>query len=143
MVKVSFDFDGTLSKLDIQKYASELVQNPKLEVWIVTRRYSESSEGNPDDPWWLHVGDANWKGVYSIAALVGVPKEHIHFCNMRPKADFFVKDNFLWHLDDDILEVFDISDTTDTVGILLDRQTEWKERCNELIEKAINGKENK
>ena len=39
-MKVSFDFDGTLSRKDVQEYAKSLV-NSGLEVWIVTSRFDD------------------------------------------------------------------------------------------------------
>jgi len=41
-MKVSFDFDGTLSKKDVQKFAKELVEEGH-EVWIVTSRFSNEA----------------------------------------------------------------------------------------------------
>ena len=42
MKKVSFDFDGTLSRLDVQKYAKSLIEQG-FEVWIVTSRLHEKN----------------------------------------------------------------------------------------------------
>ena len=41
-MKVSFDFDGTLSRKDVQKLAKELVSEGH-EVWIVTSRFSDEA----------------------------------------------------------------------------------------------------
>ena len=41
-MKVSFDFDSTLSRKDVQSFAKELVDRG-LEVWIVTSRFDDES----------------------------------------------------------------------------------------------------
>ena len=41
-MKVSFDFDHTLSRKDVQTFAKELV-NEGHEVWIVTSRFSDEA----------------------------------------------------------------------------------------------------
>ena len=37
---VTFDFDGTLSRNDVQEYALELMSKG-VDVWVVTSRYDE------------------------------------------------------------------------------------------------------
>ena len=41
-MKVSFDFDGTLSRKDVQNFAKSLV-NTGYDVWIVTSRFDDES----------------------------------------------------------------------------------------------------
>ena len=56
MVKVSFDFDGTLEFQDVQNYARTLMQSG-VDVWVVTTRWDENHKHkyglNPtlDDLW--------------------------------------------------------------------------------------------
>ena len=45
MQKVSFDFDNTLDFEHIQMYAKNLIEK-KIEVWIVTSRYEDTSKYN-------------------------------------------------------------------------------------------------
>ena len=53
---VTFDFDGTLSRKDVQEYAIELMKKG-IDVWVLTTRYDELHkhryEPNPtnDDLW--------------------------------------------------------------------------------------------
>ena len=53
---VTFDFDGTLSRADVQEYALELISKG-VDVWVVTSRYDELQKHryqiNPtnDDLW--------------------------------------------------------------------------------------------
>jgi hypothetical protein len=42
-IKVSFDFDNTLSNPVVQRFAGKLLQNDMLEVWIVTSRLDEKT----------------------------------------------------------------------------------------------------
>lgn len=47
-IKVSFDFDGTMDRTDVQKYAKELIRR-KIEVWICSARLS--NEQDPSKEW--------------------------------------------------------------------------------------------
>jgi len=38
-IKVSFDFDATLSRYDVEEYATELIQR-NIDVYICTSRFS-------------------------------------------------------------------------------------------------------
>lgn len=132
MSKVSFDFDGTLgSSYKIRRYAKQLVQDGH-EVWIVTAR-------------WENVKNYNWSvfdhsDLFKVADWCGITKEHIKFCNMLPKADFFYDqlrdgDPFLWHLDDDREEISMINNETITQGISCRKGPNWRILCNQLINK--------
>lgn len=123
-MKVSFDFDSTLSRKDIQTYAQELVDRG-LEVWIITSRFEYTdSSGNKCDN----------SDLFEVANKVGIKKGNIHFCNMEDKAEF-IKDRkgYIWHLDDDIVELYYINTETDTVGILCTNPN-WKVQCEKLLE---------
>ena len=41
MIKISIDFDGTLSEKEVQDFALTLMNQKNAEVWIVTRRYEK------------------------------------------------------------------------------------------------------
>ena len=68
MKKVSFDFDGTLSKNKVQQYAKMLIK-AGVECWIVTSRMGFGKEPRPD-----------WNDdLFNTAAEIGILPEHIHF----------------------------------------------------------------
>lgn len=128
--KVSFDFDFTLSRKVIQQYAGELVACGH-EVWIVTSRYDDNNlDKYPDKSY-------NNNDLYTIAVLVGIPRTQIQFMNMSDKCDFFINKDFIWHLDDDVIEINMINVTTKTKGISCYRSTNWKYKCERLLNETI------
>lgn len=97
-MKISFDFDATLSRPDIQELAKQLVFLGN-DVYIVTSRHLKSSYklvGGGEIPF-------QNEDLFKVAAEVGIPKENIFFTEMQPKVDF-LKD-FDMHFDDDEVEV--------------------------------------
>jgi len=142
-MKVSFDADGTLlGAQSIRDYAKELIANGH-EVWIVTRRYA-----NPDDYGKLFCIAYGIKDVYKehrqlfeVAKECGITNDHIHFMDMVDKFEFFARNtDFLWHLDDDQLEINDINKQTKTVAISCSNGSNWKNKCERLIKKKLNEK---
>lgn len=114
-MKVSFDFDGTLSKPVVQKIAKTLV-NAGIEVWIVTRRY-DSVEKYEDsfleyyDIYRDNLEEAH-NNLFKVADEVGIPRDRIKFTNMEYKYTFFKGTDFNWHLDDDFEDVSRINSKT-------------------------------
>lgn len=132
MRKVSFDFDGTLSKESVQKYAKELFDKG-FEVWIVTLRF----ENHLNDK--LYGKDYNNEDLYAIADQIGIKREHIVFTALVDKGEYFSKhDDFIFHLDDSYPQIKDVTEkcvNTKPVWLFnfsLD-QLKWVEECNELI----------
>lgn len=121
--KVSFDFDSTLSTIEVQKFAQELISKD-IDVHIVTSRF-EKHKYNVN-----HNDD-----VFEIADLIGIPICNIHFMNMVDKFEFFKRnDGFIFHLDDDFIEIELIQEhCSDVHGICLDLQPNWKELCNNFV----------
>lgn len=106
--KISFDFDDTLSNVTVQRYAHMFVKSGH-DVHIVTSRMSVERSGNP-----------NWNDdLFLVADSVGISRDNIHFCNLKPKDKFFQDHNdFLFHLDDDSGDVGIINNNTDVKGVL-------------------------
>ena len=67
MNKVSFDFDGTISKEQWQQKAMQLKDQGKT-LYIVTRRQESDSEP-----------------VYAVADKVGIPHSRVYFTNGKLK----------------------------------------------------------
>jgi hydroxymethylpyrimidine pyrophosphatase-like HAD family hydrolase len=80
---VSFDYDGTLTRPDVQRYARRLVQRG-FNVMIHTNRPATYT-----------------KGVFETASRVGIPFDNIRFCNQE-KELFLDSVEYIFHLDDDI-----------------------------------------
>jgi hypothetical protein len=116
--KVSFDFDATLSRDAIQIYARELVRKG-LEIWIVTTRHREHDNND----------------LIEVAQWCGIKLTNIHFTNGKLKWNFLKDKGFLFHLDDDWVELNYIRDNTDVTQISSFGNPDWKDDC----EKVING----
>ena len=128
-MKVSFDFDSTLTIDTVQDFARSLIENGH-EVWIVTQRFEfKDHNGN----------SVNNKWVFEIAEEVGIKKEHIHFCNMSDKYHFFIDKDFLFHLDDDIIDLDFIRTETKVFPIWRRKGNDWKNQCKDLI-RILDGK---
>lgn len=108
MIKVSFDFDSTLSRNDVEIYAKELISR-NIEVWICTSRYS--TENVPNKEW----ND----DLFFVADSVGIKREHIIFTNATDKCEHLNNKGFKWHIDDDNIELSLIRTNTDVKPIYL------------------------
>jgi len=56
---------------------------------------------------------------------------------------FFINNNFVFHLDDNPEEVFEINKYTKVNGILLSDNEDWIKKCEDSINNKINNYENK
>lgn len=123
MKSVSFDFDSTLSRKDVQEYAIELIQKG-MEVWICTSRYTNE-----------RAHSVTWNDdLFKVAKRVGIPKDRIIFTNMIDKYVLINEHDFVWHLDDDVIEISLIRSYSKTVGVSVYKNNEWISKCNNLLE---------
>jgi hypothetical protein len=132
-MKVSFDFDNTLSREAVQKFAKELMQK-RYEVHIVTSRFEDPMCYT--DP---RIQETGHRDMFRVCFYLGIPKERIHFTNMIDKAGFFENNpDFLFHLDDDEREIFGINTYTTVKGILCDKGILWKKEIEKgfIIEES-------
>ena len=88
MKKVSFDFDGTLSKLSVQKYAKKLIEQ-NIDVHIVTSRWEDPSLYID-----LNEDERNHNDLFFVMQELGIKRENLHFTNMEYKVDFFKKNPY-------------------------------------------------
>lgn len=136
MIKISFDFDGSLDRESLQKYAMELISK-EFEIWIVTARFSNTNDYCPDFLQKFAMS-ANHKDLFTVADQCGISIDHIKFMNMAPKYEFFFEnEDFLWHLDDDYVECREINQDTKTVGISCANGSNWIAKCERLINKKL------
>lgn len=129
MKKISFDFDQTLDNEHIQNYAIELM-NMNYEIHIVTSRPDKwenkwKIKGLPEVIW-------DNDDLYEVADRIRIKRENIHFTEYTPKYKFFEKnEDFIFHIDDDHIEIDEINNKTKTKAILFEQN--WKENCNEKL----------
>ena len=119
--KVSFDFDSTLDRVDVQILATQLVKDGH-EVWIVTSR--------PDVFHNLKVENLD---LFEVAKQCGILKENIHFTCYGDKIEFIEGKGFDFHLDDDDYELVGIMKSKDDCKPINVDHFSWKEHCLEVI----------
>lgn len=100
-MKVSFDFDKTLEKRNIQQIALTHIQGGD-EVFIITRRCQEES------------GE-----VFAVADKLGIPHDHIYFTCHEFKYKLIKDLNIDTHFDDKLIEIILIEKNTNTKCILV------------------------
>lgn len=100
-LKISFDFDGTLNDLKIQKIAKSFIDTGH-DVWILTARQCDIAYDENN----------NIIGYYGynldlriVAERIGLSKNNILYTNGALKKDLFFKHNFDIHYDDQLEEV--------------------------------------
>lgn len=121
---VTFDFDSTLSRKDVQNYASELIARG-VDVWVLTSRYDDNHRHRyPSNP---NNGD-----LYAVTDKLGIPRGKIRFQNMRPKAEYLLNTNIVWHLDDDDDELQLIFLETKVEPISVEH-FKWKIYCDHYL----------
>lgn len=134
-IKVSFDFDGTLERESVQRYAKELIDRGH-EVWIVTSRFGSDDKYKSYFMTTISVDLTN-KDLFEVADRLGIPVERIHFTNMDDKWPFMkYYHEFLWHLDDDWIENRNILKNT-KIKAINSIGTNWKSKCEKIIKKEM------
>ena len=131
-MKVSFDFDSTLSRKDVQDFAKELVNNGH-EVWIVTSRFDDESAMSKN---WHWIKGQNQK-LFDVAEECGIKRQNIHFTCMEPKSIFLKDKGFVFHLDDDDIELMEILESGDSCRAIHVEHFEWKETCKNILQKNL------
>jgi hypothetical protein len=131
-MKVSFDFDSTLSRKNVQRFAKELVAAGH-EVWIVTSRVSDEMANNYPTEFKNRVLKENRK-LFRVADNVGIKRNHIIFTGFVNKIEFIKGKDFIFHLDDDLDELMEIFSSKDPCKPINVEHSEWEMDCRELIE---------
>jgi hypothetical protein len=137
-MKVSFDFDATLDKKSVQQFAKRVIKLG-IDPYIITNRYSDSmleykkstqspstSEYDKVDP-----EDTN-DDLYKVAKEVGIPNNHIHFCNKEGKDEYLKGKNFALHLDDDEEEISNIRKYTD-IKVIDVTNPKWNSHARKIL----------
>ena len=127
MRKVAFDFDSTLDRESIQRYAAELMERG-YEVWIVTSRPEKFEDGV-----WRNFTPDN-DDLFKVAEKLGIPIERIHFTGYQLKETFLKGKGFVFLLDDDYVELRHTNKYTKcaAIGSL---SSSWKHKCERVLNK--------
>jgi hypothetical protein len=124
--KVSFDFDSTLDRRDVQQFAKKLI-NDGFEVWIVTSRTSLEHAKENLDQWSINRVEKSNLKLFRVADNLGIKREHIHFTNHQLKVEFLEGKDFIFHLDDDSEELLAIMISGDKCEPFNVGYFEWEE----------------
>lgn len=129
-MKVSFDFDSTLSRRDVQEYAKSLVNN-NHDVWIVTSRCA-TEPALAKGWWWVEKQNQE---LYDVADSVGIPRDKIVFTEHVDKIIYLKDKEFSFHLDDDVEELIAIMQSGDPCKPINVDYFSWKEECDNVLSK--------
>jgi hypothetical protein len=138
-MKVSFDFDSTLSLPSVQKFAKELL-DMGIEVWVVTSRMKKWYGGVVGGT----MGEIGNDDLFEVTDKIGISRDNIHFTEMADKWEFLKDKGFLFHLDDDCIELELLEENTDVVpichydwGIRFGGKAEWKNIALNIINNEL------
>lgn len=123
---VSFDFDGTLSRPDVQQYAAELIRRG-LNVWVVTARFDENHQ-------YRYQNNPANTDLWAVTDALKILPQQVRFQNMRPKAEYLEGTRIIWHLDDDPVELSQMQKSTccSVVGISV-LSGGWQQKCERAL----------
>ena len=135
-MKVSFDFDSTLDRKEVQRFAKELVAEGH-EVWIITSRRS-NEDAALLDPWIKDRVIRSNKKLFRVADNIGIKREHIIFCNFAVKLNSIAGQGFAFHLDDDPDELMEILFSTDACKPINVDHPEWEIDCRQILKQKTD-----
>lgn len=144
-MKVSFDFDGTLEREDVQEYAKTLIKLG-IEVWVVTTRYDSNHQHKyfkayPEELWAKisgnTTGDPNF-GLWGVVEKLGIPRHHVRFTCMDYKYKYLDGTKFLWHLDDNPTEFKEAKVNNLQVPMINVELNTWRQKCEDIVRIKTN-----
>jgi len=115
-IRLSFDFDSTLSIKEIEVFAKELIEDG-YEVWVITTR-----------------NHAFFAEVKDVTDRLKIPSHRVIFTSGKDKYKACEDLNISIHLDDDNHEIEVINaPPTKTLGIRCSYNPSWKNEYNEYL----------
>ena len=125
---VSFDYDGTLDREDVQDYARALIARG-VEVWVCTFRFKRAE----DSPTVFWTEPEYNKALFEVCDKLGIPRERIIFTEGNRKSDYINQHDFIWHIDDDWFVLKDIQKHCETIGVSVKGVGDWKGKCERIL----------
>ena len=124
---VCFDFDGTLDKPSVQKFAQDLLLSG-YDVYITTQR-----QNNKLAP------SLSWNDdLFEISDSIGIKRKNIIFCNLESKYKIIKDIDFIFHLDDSFTEIKLLKEHTNIKPVCVFGNKYWKYECQKILDKKIN-----
>mgnify|MGYP001038250813 CR=1 FL=1 len=127
---VTFDFDGTLSRTDVQEYALELISKG-VDVWVVTSRYDELHKHR------YQINPTN-DDLWEVIDKLNIPRWKVRFTCMEWKANYLFHTNAIFHLDDNNDEFFEMRKLKcKTKGIQVSSGG-FQNKCNRILLSSLD-----
>jgi len=128
---VSFDFDSTLDREDVQEFAKQLIKDG-FDVWVTTSR------GNDDEINKLRRNPQAYKfpanhDLYIVTDKIGIPRKRIKFTAWVDKWTVLKGERFLFHLDDDEIEIEQAELNGADLPFINVELPDWLEKCKKAI----------
>lgn len=120
---VSFDYDGSLDRPDVQQYCQELIGRG-YEVFVCTMRYNKMLQH-------LWTECPNNDDLWKVVDTIGIPRENVIFTNMMPKSLYLQGSKAIFHIDDLQQVHYDITHNTRIPCVMV--QTDYREECEKLL----------
>lgn len=115
---MTVDFDGTLSRADVQKYVKRLIFHGH-DVFILTSRYDDLHAHNyPINP--------QNADLYNVASACYIPLHRVIFMNMRSKYEYLFNSIVDIHIENDNVEIEEILHHTKTNCIDVNKKDWFK-----------------
>lgn len=127
MANISFDYDNTLSRKDIQSLAQRLISEGH-NIFIVTTRLDNLRK--------TKYKNTNNDILHTVKRL-GINPLNVIFTNQLPKHTFFVYADIQIHVDDNPKEVMGINSITNTKAFLTD-YPDLEKRIKEYLTELEN-----
>lgn len=131
-MKVSFDFDGTLSEPKVQDFARELISQG-IDVWVVTTRWDENHKHK-------YGINPTIEDLWEVIDDLGIPRWKVRFTCMEWKYTYLDKTDFVWHLDDNETEFVKARVHGCSVPMIQVNAGLWKAKCERLLNEAKDAK---
>lgn len=123
-MKVSF---STLDNPRIQNYAEILVKRG-VEVWVCTSRVSCQEAYKK----WKSFGYND--DLFEVTDRIKIPRERVLFTGYEIKNRVLKNKGFIWHLDDDKVELSFFEDDVRGINV---KNKNWKDECEELLKNNL------
>lgn len=127
-MKVSFDFDETLDREDVQEYATKLISEV-FDVYVVTARVDDV-KADEKGWWWIKQNNLD---LYKVTDKLGIKRENIIFMEYADKYVYLENKDFIFHLDDSELELRMINENKLKCVPIYMYDINWKEKCDKAI----------
>ena len=121
---ITVDFDGTLSRADVQKYVKRLIFHGH-DVFVLTSRYDDLHARN-------HSLNPQNKDLYDVASACYIPPHRVIFMNMRSKYEYLFNSIVDIHIENDSLEIEEIQHLTGINCIDVNKK-DWIENADIVI----------